>query len=512
MINYDLKEKGLYISDGSGVEVEKISDVYWTKGKILVVDDMLIHLETAKLYLETSGYRVLCAPDIKAAWQLVIDEEPDLILLDVVMPGESGLDLLSDIRSRCPHTSVVVMTSYGNEDIAAAAFKLGATDYIKKPFKYSGLSQIIEKALIKQNQIKDKEKALKSLEYAYENLKLSADSVLQCMSAGVLAVNSSLCIEMLNHMASKILGVEKQNIIGRNIYEVFPVLNNFNLLKNTLKSGKGYSLHQVELPGEYGNVFLNINTDVIYDFHGNIIGAVAVFDDVTELRRKEALLRDRERLAIIGQMAAGMAHELKNPLTSLKGFAQILSSRSLEPDVSKYIKVMTGETDRMNQVIQDFLRLAKPKPPEFRVISINSLVEEIISIIEPQALLKDISVRIATGDYIPGAQMDPSQIKQVLLNLFQNSLESMENGGELSIQTKYLADQKEIRLDIKDDGCGIPAEIINKLGVPFYTTKAQGTGLGLCISFAIVEQHKGRVEIQSREGMGTVFSILLPVS
>lgn len=516
MIERDLsscfeEEKGRYRAGAAGGGEEKITDMQSKKGKILVVDDMLIHLETAKLYLETSGYQVVCASDVKSAWRLVTEEEPDLILLDVIMPGESGLDLLSEIRSLCPNTSVVVMTSYGSEDIAATAFKLGATDYIKKPFKYSSLSRVIEKALAKQSQTKNKEMAVKSLEHAYENLRVSADSILQCMSAGVVAVDSSLYIRMVNQMASKLLGIQIQDMIGKHIYEVIPLFNSVNLIKNTLENEKGVRLHQVEVLGEDGAKLFNVNTDVISDFNGNKIGAVAVFDDITDLRRKEGMLRDRERLAIIGQMAAGMAHELKNPLTSVRGFAQILSAKSLEAEVSKYIKVMISETGRMNQVIQDFLQLARPKPPEFRSLSINDVVREITPIIEPQALLKNISVQVITGDDIPLCLIDPAQIKQVLLNLFQNSLECMEINGNFSIETKNLSDQNQVRLDIKDDGCGIPEDRMKKLGVPFYTTKPEGTGLGLSISFSIVEQHKGRVEIQSREGMGTVFSVFLPV-
>ncbi|WP_066639113.1 hybrid sensor histidine kinase/response regulator [Desulfolucanica intricata] len=494
------------VQDGStsGQLADKI------KGKILIVDDMLMHLETAKLYLEMSGFDVFCASDTRSAWELLVDKNPDLVLLDVVMPGENGLEFLSKIHSHNPNMGVVIMTAFGSEDIAAMALKLGAMDYIRKPFKYSSLSTVVEKALAKQRQIKNQEMAVNTLKHAYEELQVSADSILQCMSAGVVAVDKNCFIRIINQRAAKLLGVENQNVIGRYYYEVFPFFKN-NLLKNTLENERGVRLYEVELQRGEDIKILSVNTDVVFDFNSNKIGAVVTFDDVTELRQKEELLKERERLAIVGQMAAGMAHEIKNPLTAIKGFAQLLSGKSLDPDLNKYLDIIGSEINRMNDVIKDFLQLARPKPPELKKISINEVLKEITPIIEPQAFLKNIVVDIKTDEAVPESLMDPGQIKQVILNLLQNGMEAMNNGGTLTIETKYLSRRKEICLNISDTGCGIPAKKIKELGVPFYTTKPEGTGLGLSISFTIVDRHKGRIETKSREGQGTTFSVYLPV-
>ncbi|GBF34983.1 sensor histidine kinase [Desulfocucumis palustris] len=483
------------------------------KWRILIVDDMQMHLETAKLYLEKEGNKVFLASDANSAWALLEKEAPDLILLDVVLPGENGLELLTKIKTYHPGIGVIIMTSYSSEEVATAALKLGATDYIKKPLKYSSLNLVVEKALAKLKKVKDHQTEVESLKNAFEELQVSAESILHCMSAGVVAVDINLKIKIINQRAEILLGVRKDDVIEKYYYDAFPFFVNTSLLKNTLENEKNIRMYEVEIAGRGGVRTLNINTDIIYNLLGKKIGAVAVFDDVTELKNKEQLLKERERLAIIGQMAAGMAHELKNPLTSIKGFAQLLLNRSNAAAIpDDFLQVMINETNRMNQVIQDFLQLARPKPPEYKMVNINDILMEIAPIIEPQAFLKNISLNINTSDGMPRGMMDPNQIKQVILNILQNAMEAMENRGNIVVETRFVEENNEIRMDIRDTGPGIPPDKINKIGVPFYSSKPNGTGLGLSISFSLVEQHRGRIEIQSREGRGTTFSVFLPVN
>lgn len=482
------------------------------KSRILVVDDMFLHLTTTKLYLEIFGYEVFYATDGPAAWQLIQQEKPDLILLDVVLPGETGLELLSRIRSDYPAIAVVIMTAHGSEEVAAAALKLGAVDYIRKPVKYSSLSQIVNQVLVKQKQAEHHELAVETLRHAYEVLDVSADSILQCLSSGVVAVDNQLKIRLINQKARELTGLGQEKVIGRLYHQVFPFFFTEQLLEKTLARGSGFRLYEVKLPGDNGITVLSINTDVVFDYHRQKIGAVLIFDDVTELRRQQEAIRERDRLAIVGQMAAGMAHELKNPLTAIKGFAQIISEKSIDQGLSEYLQIMVGEIDRMNQVIQNFLQLARPNSLNFKKMSINNIIKEMVPMIEPQALMGDIQFDVIMDTTLPPVFIDPSQLKQVLLNLTQNALESMDNHGSLRVETKYIPTAQEVRLDVCDTGCGIPAERIKDLGMPFFTTKAAGTGLGLSITLSIIHRHQGRVGIQSQEGQGTTFSVFLPVA
>lgn len=481
------------------------------KQKILIVDDMLMHLETAKLYLEMAGYEVFCASNTQHAWDLLIHEKPDLMFLDVVLPGENGLLWFDKVQTSYPDTGVVIMTAFGNEEIAAQALKKGALDYIKKPLKYSALSNIIQKALGERQRIKKQEQKLATLEHAYEKLQVSAESILQCMSAGVVAVDPELRIRIVNQKALELLHITNSNLVGQYFYQVFPMFRHTQLLIYTLQNKTSVKLYEIQV--RVGREFktININTDLIYDSGKNVIGAVATFDDITDLRHKEELLRERERLAIVGQMAAGMAHEIKNPLTAIKGFVQLLAAKSADPNLTSYLEIIENESNRMTQVIQDFLQLAKPKALEPRKMSVNQVLLEMVPVIEPMVILGGVTIELDIADNIPRSEMDPGQIKQVILNLCQNSIEAMDQGGILTLATRYLPETKEVQMDITDTGCGIALDKLKNLGVPFYTTKADGTGLGLSICFSILGKHRGRIEVQSKEGVGTTFSAFLPV-
>lgn len=481
------------------------------KAKILIVDDMLMHLETAKLYLEMANYEVFCASNTTTAWQILLKEKIDLIFLDVIMPGQSGLSFLANIKNKFPLAGVIIMTAFGNEDIAAKALKTGALDYIKKPLKYSYLSTVVENALQAQRKLRNQKKSIENLKHAYEKLQVSADSILHCMSAGVVAVDTDIRIRTINRKAKEMMGKKDENVVGEYFYDVFPMYKHYGFLTYTLENKESLKMYEVNIEIAGDIKVISINTDSIYDSQGNQIGTVATFEDVTELRRKEELLRERERLAIIGQMAAGMAHEIKNPLTAIKGFAQLLAAKSKDHELTGYLDIIDSEINRMTEVLQDFLQLAKPKALEFRELTINQIVKEMIPIIEPMALLNNVQIQLNTAENLPPTNMDRGQIKQVVLNLCQNALDAMKEGGLITIQTSYLPKEGQVCLAISDTGCGISRDKLKNIGVPFYTTKAEGTGLGLSICFTIIDKHRGRIEVQSQEGAGTTFSVFLPV-
>lgn len=257
----------------------------------------------------------------------------------------------------------------------------------------------------------------------------------------------------------------------------------------------------------------------IKDESGKSNYILGVVHDITRLKEAQELLKsreieraNREKLAAIGQMAAGMAHELRNPLTTIKGFAQLLVPRLKDEKNREYLGYIVSEIDRTNQLIKDFLAFARPKNPQKEMVHVNEILKEIIFLVEGECLRKNVNLVLNLDPAVPRALLDPPQIKQVILNLVHNALQSM-SGSEnpsLKLSTSFLKERGSLEILVGDSGMGIPPENLVKLGTPFFSTREGGTGLGLSICYRIVENHGGQIEVESEEGKGTTFKICLP--
>ncbi|WP_162987510.1 MASE3 domain-containing protein [Metabacillus litoralis] len=233
--------------------------------------------------------------------------------------------------------------------------------------------------------------------------------------------------------------------------------------------------------------------------------------DITKLKKTEDLLRKSEKLAVVGEMAAGIAHEIRNPLTTLKGFTQILGKDAQERE-KQFVDLMLSELSRIELITNDFMILAKPQAIKYQEHDLRKIVHHVLAIIEPQAILNNIEIisRNTSEEEIL-IICDENQLKQVFINLIKNALESMPSGGQLNVSVE-LAQNGYVTINIKDTGCGIPEHMISRLGEPFYTLKEKGTGLGLMVSFRIIEAHKGKIQFNSKENAGTTVEIKLPLN
>jgi PAS domain S-box-containing protein len=233
---------------------------------------------------------------------------------------------------------------------------------------------------------------------------------------------------------------------------------------------------------------------------------IGFLQDVTERKQAEEMIRKTELLSVVGQMAAGVAHEIRNPLTSLKGFVQLLKTQGGKQE---YLSIMLSELNRIEFIISEFLVLAKPQVVVHRQCEIKPLLEHIITLAKTHAIMQNVQIVTHYAKDLPVINCEENQVKQVFLNLLKNAIESMPNGGKVAVSVQR--DEEDLVISFKDEGCGIPEDRIAKLGEPFYTTKSTGTGLGLMVSFKIISHHGGKILVKSKVDEGTTFEVRLPV-
>jgi len=242
--------------------------------------------------------------------------------------------------------------------------------------------------------------------------------------------------------------------------------------------------------------------------NGETIGVYYMIRDITQERQTEERMKNQEKLLLVGELAAGIAHEIRNPLTSLRGFIQLFELEETSDIKKSRYNIMRLEIDRINEIVSELLILAKPSQEQYNLRSITDMLDNVIVLLEAQANLKDIQIKKAFESELPFVNCN-SGIKQVFINLLKNAMESMSDGGEIVVQATRIRDN--ICIQIKDQGGGISDEHLSKLGQPFFTTKETGTGLGLMVSQRIVQNHGGTLLIKSGPGEGTIVEITLPL-
>lgn len=268
---------------------------------------------------------------------------------------------------------------------------------------------------------------------------------------------------------------------------------------------QGYQTKRVKKGG--GTIEVDISGFPIHNSQGEVDGWAITFRDISEAKAAEEVLRNSEKLTIAGQLAAGIAHEIRNPLTAIKGFIQLLNKEF--PHRKHYFEIIIEEISRIELIISELLYLAKPQEIKFITTDIHTLLKDVILLLETQAILSNVEINLDLTLKNSEINGEKNQLKQVFINFIKNSIEAMPNGGKLTIKT-VDREGKGAVIDICDTGPGIPSAVLERLGEPFYTTKEKGTGLGFMISKKIIETHGGCLEVYSRENCGTTIEIFFP--
>ena len=357
-----------------------------------------------------------------------------------------------------------------------------------------------------------------------QNAKIYNETLLENLTAGVIASGADERITVFNNEAERITGIDSRKVLDRSIDFLPDAVR--CALRETLQTGQGEVNREITLNTSEGTLSIRVSTSIFHGRDGSVLGALAVLTDITALKRLEFQIRRSDRLASLGTLSAGMAHEIKNPLVSIKTFAQLLPERYQDSDFRQTFSNLIGhEIDRIDSLVNQLLRFARPAKPQLEPMHVHQILDKSLLLVGHRLYQKDIKLTRSWDANVDTIRADADQLEQVFLNFFLNAMDAMKNGGELHIKTEIRTDEEWVspltqtngesheilRITIRDSGEGIRPEDIPHVFDPFFTTKDYGTGLGLSVVHGIIQEHGGQIEVESELNKGTAFHILLPL-
>ncbi|MEZ2716419.1 PAS domain S-box protein [Niallia circulans] len=367
------------------------------------------------------------------------------------------------------------------------------------PYQYVAIRRDITEQKMVQHQLEESVREVSDITYALEQSSIIAFTD----KRGIITnVNSKFC---------EISGYSRQELIGKTHRIVNSGYHSKDFFRNVWQTiGKGEiwkgEIRNKRKDGSY--YWVDTTIVPFLDKNNKPYQYLAIRNDITEKKRTEEVLHRQDKLAAIGQLAAGVAHEIRNPLTSIKGYAEFLSMDETEKDRQEYFEIILDEIERVNSIVEEFMLLSKPTVSVLEKKPLLPIIDNVLSILDYQLRKNKIQLNRYYEDSNPFVECDENKLKQVFLNFIKNAVEAMPDGGSIDINVKK--EKGNISILIKDSGIGMSKEQLKKIGEPFFTTKKEGNGLGLMVSFKIIENLNGKVYVDSELNKGTSFHITLP--
>ncbi len=342
-------------------------------------------------------------------------------------------------------------------------------------------------------------------------IKAFSDNIVENIPVGLLFISENGCILTVNNACEKMLKITPQESVNQKADNVLP--SPISGLLNEALHTSDILIREIDVPVRGKNMLFEASASILKDDHGQFLGCIVLLRDITEIRHLKKEMQRKERLASLGSLAAGVAHEIRNPLSSIKGFATYFKERYKDvPEDQDTAEIMIREVERLNRVIGQLLEFARPLNVQQKTTDIVEVLRHSIEVIRKQAVSQGISIDTRhLPDKPVSAYIDQDRIGQVLLNIYLNAVEAMENGGVLKVWIEHDEVNENIAVNISDTGYGIPGHDVGRVFDPYFTTKQSGTGLGLAIVHKIMEAHSGQVTITSIEEKGTKVSLILPL-
>jgi len=336
-----------------------------------------------------------------------------------------------------------------------------------------------------------------------------ADEVVAHLPVGLIATDSAGLVTFFNRAAGKIISVDPSMALGQTADKLLPA--QLCGLKPILDSGATIIEQEMDCLFANGNtVPVSVSATCIVNPEGELVGQILILRDLREVRRLQQEIRRQEKLAALGGLAAGVAHEIRNPLSSIKGLATYFAGQFEDgSEAREATGVMIQEVDRLNRAISELLDFARPSDLKMQPTQIVSLINRSIQLIQQEAIAKNIDIQKRFDENLCTSMIDPDRLTQCMLNIYLNAIQAMPKGGMMTVRG-YQTENRGLCISVSDTGQGIEKENLNKIFDPYFTTKNKGTGLGLAIVHKIVESHNGSIEVDSAPGQGTAIKITLP--
>lgn len=488
-----------------------------SEARILVVDDEMGIREGCKRALSAEGCLVDCAEDGNLGFQKVKENHYDLILVDLMMPGIGGLDLIQKVHDIDPEIIMVVITGYASIDTAVEATKRGAYDYLPKPFSPEALTALVKRGLEKrmlrleaQNLYAERDQKL--LELASEQSRLQ--TIIGCMADGVLVTNMEGRLVLWNASSVKMLKLRSHEIPGEALEFYIKNKAIIDSIKEILSSKEEkVSMISREVEVDKGTTLMAIIAPV-KDEEGRILGAVTVLRDITQLKEIDK---------IKSQFVSMVAHELRAPLAAIQGWLEIVLSGEVGENEEQRNKWLGRAKDRAHSLlimVNDLLEINRMEAgriaQKMEQVKLPEIIQKIVDFVKPEADKKNITITMKLPKNMPPIQADVKDMEKLFTNLIYNAIKYNHEKGSVTVEGEV--DRSFLCVRVKDTGFGISPENLSRIFEDFYrveddkTKKITGTGLGLTISKKIVDSHFGRIEVQSQLNDGSTFSVYLPRS
>lgn len=447
----------------------------------------------------------------KALSDFLLSDSEDASLYAIPSLGRQMNGLLPEELSSLHEECMSLLTSNMDSGLAVQCYRRSFV-FLTEMMVFCRYSQ--QAGWSKDEVVEELRQVLRKSYDSFQNVKNKYESVLQHMDSGIVLLDRDGCVTFANLQICHLLGVPRTTLLNKNLKGLLRIRS---LPQNIRRLLYRIYLEVINIRStNYEFVDGNDRHFIITANYGDELleeGILFSVKDVTEFKRIEQSAYHNDKLAMLGKIAASIAHEIRNPLTSIRGFIQLLHPYLKQLGKDDYAKIILEEIDRANDIIYEFLNSSKPSAPIKEDIQVSSLIQEIALLYKSEALLKGCEMQIKPIDPSISICVDVKQIKQVLLNILKNALEviaeTQSNRRGLIVANAEQTDTSVI-LSIEDNGKGMDQKTLTKLFDPFFTTKKDGTGLGLSVSYRIIKNHGGSIQVDSTPGEGTVFRILMP--